>query len=64
MYADYSLAELGLDDDEGAVNHLVPVDEDDEEARALRQRLAKKRRVAGDTLDALARDPEIGRAHV
>jgi hypothetical protein len=32
-------------------------EEDDEEARALRQRLAKKRRVAGDTLDALARDP-------
>ena len=32
-------------------------DEEDEEARALRQRLAKKRRVAGDTLDALARNP-------
>ena len=32
-------------------------DEDDEEARVLRQRLAKKRRVAGDTLDELARNP-------
>lgn len=31
-YADYSLAELGLDDDEGFVNHLAPVDEDDDEA--------------------------------
>ncbi|KAN0140226.1 hypothetical protein V8E53_002122 [Lactarius tabidus] len=30
----------------------------DDEARALRQRLAKKRRVEGDTLDALARDPK------
>ena len=38
-------------------------DEDDEEARALRQRLAKKRRVAGDTLDALARDPATASFH-
>jgi MRC1-like domain len=38
-------------------------DEDDEEARALRQRLAKKRRVAGDTLDALARDPVTAPFH-
>lgn len=38
-------------------------DEDDEEARALRQRLAKKRRVAGDTLDALARDPAMASFH-
>lgn len=29
-YAEYSLAELGLDDDEGFVNHSAPVDEDDE----------------------------------
>lgn len=38
-------------------------DEDDEEARALRQRLAKKRRVEGDTLDALARDPTTASFH-
>jgi MRC1-like domain len=38
-------------------------DEDDEEARALRQRLAKKRRVEGDTLDALARDPATASFH-
>ena len=38
-------------------------DEDDEEARALRQRLAKKRRVEGDTLDALARDPVTAPFH-
>ena len=38
-------------------------DEDDEEARALRQRLAKKRRVAGDTLDALARNPATASFH-
>jgi len=38
-------------------------DEDDEEARALRQRLAKKRRVAGDTLDALAHDPATASFH-
>jgi hypothetical protein len=38
-------------------------DEEDEEARALRQRLAKKRRVAGDTLDALARDPATASFH-
>ncbi|KAI9511264.1 hypothetical protein F5148DRAFT_1146934 [Russula earlei] len=38
-------------------------DEDDEEARALRQRLAKKRRVAGDTLDTLARDPATASFH-
>ncbi|KAH9024774.1 hypothetical protein EDB84DRAFT_1615168 [Lactarius hengduanensis] len=36
---------------------------DDEEARALRQRLAKKRRVEGDTLDALARDPATAPFH-
>ena len=30
----------------------------DDEARALRRRLAKKRRVDGDSLDALARDPK------
>ncbi|KAH9955546.1 hypothetical protein BC827DRAFT_870099 [Russula dissimulans] len=38
-------------------------DEEDEEARALRQRLAKKRRVAGDTLDALARNPATASFH-
>ena len=38
-------------------------EEDDEEARALRQRLAKKRRVMGDTLDALARDPATASFH-
>lgn len=38
-------------------------EEDDEEARHLRQRLAKKRRVAGDTLDALARDPATASFH-
>ncbi|KAH9059332.1 hypothetical protein EDB87DRAFT_1684730 [Lactarius vividus] len=36
---------------------------DDEEARALRRRLAKKRRVEGDTLDALARDPATAPFH-
>lgn len=35
----------------------------DDEARALRQRLAKKRRVEGDTLDALARDPATAPFH-
>jgi hypothetical protein len=35
----------------------------DDEARALRQRLAKKRRVEGDTLDALARDPKTVAFH-
>lgn len=38
-------------------------DEDDEEARTLRQRLAKKRRVEGDTLDALARNPATASFH-
>jgi hypothetical protein len=38
-------------------------EEDDEEAHALRRRLAKKRRVAGDTLDALARDPATASFH-
>jgi MRC1-like domain len=37
--------------------------EDDEEARALRQRLAKRRRVEGDTLDALARNPATASFH-
>jgi mediator of replication checkpoint protein 1 len=37
--------------------------EDDEEARALRQRLAKKRRVEGDTLDELARNPATASFH-
>lgn len=32
-------------------------DEDDEEACTLKQHLAKKRLVAGDTLDALVCDP-------
>jgi len=45
---------LGSDDED---------DEDDEEARALRQRLAKKRRVAGDELDALGRDPATASFH-
>ncbi|KAI9448540.1 hypothetical protein H4582DRAFT_2141813 [Lactarius indigo] len=35
----------------------------DDEARALRRRLAKKRRVEGDTLDALARDPATAPFH-
>jgi hypothetical protein len=38
-------------------------DDDDEEARALRQRLAKKRRITGDTLDELARDPAMASFH-
>lgn len=38
-------------------------DEEDEEARALRQRLAKKRRITGDTLDELARDPAMASFH-
>jgi hypothetical protein len=46
---------LGSDDEDES--------EDDEEARALRQRLAKKRRVDGDTLDALARDPTTASFH-
>lgn len=46
---------LGSDDEDES--------EDDEEARALRQRLAKKRRVDGDTLDALARDPATASFH-
>ena len=37
---------------------------DDEDARALRRRFAKKRRVEGDTLDALARDPATAPFHV
>jgi mediator of replication checkpoint protein 1 len=37
--------------------------EDDEEARALRQRLAKRRRVEGDTLDELARNPATASFH-
>jgi len=37
--------------------------EDDEEAHHLRQRLAKKRRVAGDMLDALAHDPATASFH-
>jgi hypothetical protein len=37
--------------------------EDDEDARALRQRLAKKRRVEGDTLDELARNPATASFH-
>ena len=31
-YNNYSLAELGLDDDKGFVNHSALIDEDDEEA--------------------------------
>jgi mediator of replication checkpoint protein 1 len=37
--------------------------DDDEEARALRRRLAKKRRVEGDTLDELARNPATASFH-
>jgi mediator of replication checkpoint protein 1 len=35
----------------------------DDEAHTLRRRLAKKRRVEGDTLDALARDPATAPFH-
>ncbi len=51
----------------GGAGGLLGSDESDEEgdgeARHLRQRLAKKRRVAGDTLDALARDPATASFH-
>ncbi|KAI0260518.1 hypothetical protein BC834DRAFT_973382 [Gloeopeniophorella convolvens] len=38
-------------------------DDDDEDARARRARVAKRRRVAGDTLDALAADPATAAFH-
>ena len=51
----------------GGAGGLLGSDESDEEgdgeACHLRQRLAKKRRVAGDTLDALVRNPATASFH-
>ena len=51
----------------GGARGLLGSDESDKEgdgeAHHLRQRLVKKRHVAGDTLDALARDPVTASFH-